>query len=121
MVFTDLSSAFRKATPLHFDVTVDKGRVFAMVLGQRHNLADHLPVMAENYLNNVRWQMRGQDLFWEYWVGEPATIGGTFCYCAENRAFRFWIWTEQAAVDLPSWEIAQREATQFLWAFRKAA
>lgn len=121
MAFTDLSPGFRQSIPLHFDAIIGKGRVFATILGQRHNLADHLPVMAENYLTNVRWQLNGQDLFWEYWIGEPAFIGGTFCYRAETRDFRSWIWTEQPSVDLPCLQSAQREATQFLQMTRRAA
>ncbi|WP_121120208.1 hypothetical protein [Croceibacterium ferulae] len=121
MAFTDLSPGFRQSTPLHFNVTVDKGRVFATLLGQRHNLAEYLPVIAENYLTNVRWKLNGQDLFWEYWIGEPACIGGTFCYRAETREFLSFIWTEHPAVDLPALQSAQREATQFLQMTRRAA
>lgn len=114
MAFIDLSSEFRQAVPFRINVTVEHGHVFGMLFGQRYDLAEFLPFIAENYLHHTSFEIGGQDLFWEYSIGAPARIGGTFCFRAVTQKFRAWLWTELPEVELPSFKSAARGAAEFL-------
>jgi hypothetical protein len=119
-----MSEAFHGSMPLLANLSVSNGTVKAIVGSSEVNVAKYLEKAADRFMKEWRKKLPEKNFVFDYHVGHPALIGGSFAFRASDKKTYKDFWTErplEVGLKSPTQAKADIEAFMFEGDLHKAA